>query len=100
MVYSSPIIRQGRAVGLRGIIVDMTERKKVEEELLKSRHLASVGEAAAMVGHDLRNPLQATTTTLYLAKKLLKSGKLEERNEGLGLLDDLDEQVHYMDKIV
>ena len=100
LIHSTPIIREGKPVGVRGVAMDITERKQMEEELLRSRHLAAVGEAAAMVGHDLRNPLQATTTTLYLAKKLLSSGKREERGEALGLLNDLDEQVRYMDKIV
>jgi two-component system sporulation sensor kinase A len=100
MAYASPIIKERKAVGLRGVVVDITERKKTEEELLKSRHLAAVGEAAAMVGHDLRNPLQTTTTTLYLTKKLLSSGKPEDKSEGLALLNVLDDQVYYMDKIV
>jgi PAS domain S-box-containing protein len=80
--------------------IDISERNHMEEELLKSKRLAAVGEAAAMVGHDLRNPLQTTTTTLYLAKKLLSSGGDEGKNEALGLLKDLDDQVYYMDKIV
>jgi len=100
MIYSSAIMREGKAVGLRGIIVDMTERKQMEENLLRSKHLAAIGEAAAMVGHDLRNPLQATTSTLYLAKKLLGSGRTDERDEALGLLEELDNQVYYMNKVV
>jgi PAS domain S-box-containing protein len=80
--------------------VDISERKRMEEELLRAKHLAAVGEAAAMVGHDLRNPLQATATTLYLAKKLLSSAKADERAEAMGLLEGLDGQIYYMDKVV
>jgi len=80
--------------------VDISERKRMEEELLRSKRLAAVGEAAAMVGHDLRNPLQATTATLYLAKKLLSSGGAKERDHAVELLDDLDGEIYYMDKIV
>jgi signal transduction histidine kinase len=72
----------------------------MREELLKSKRLAAVGEAAAMVGHDLRNPLQATVTIVYLVKKLLSSGGVEERNRAFGLLEELNDQVYYMDKIV
>lgn len=36
MVRSAPIVREGRIVGLRGIIVDITERKEAEEALRKS----------------------------------------------------------------
>jgi two-component system sensor histidine kinase HydH len=80
--------------------IDISERKRMEEELLKSKRLATVGETATMVGHDLRNPLQATLTSLYPAKRLLGSGRVEDRNEALGLLEDLDNQVYYMNKIV
>jgi signal transduction histidine kinase len=72
----------------------------MREELLKSKRLAAVGEAAAMVGHDLRNPLQAMVTIVYLVKKLLSFGGVEERNKAFGLLEELNDQVHYMDKIV
>ena len=33
IIYSSPIIHENKPVGLRGIIVDITERKKAEEQL-------------------------------------------------------------------
>ncbi len=35
LVYGGPIISQGRTVGVRGILVDMTERKQAEEMLRK-----------------------------------------------------------------
>jgi PAS domain S-box-containing protein len=34
--FSSPIIRQNKPVGLRGIVIDMTERKQAEKELRES----------------------------------------------------------------
>lgn len=36
MVFGSPILREGEIVGRRGIIVDISERKKQEEKLLKA----------------------------------------------------------------
>jgi two-component system cell cycle sensor histidine kinase/response regulator CckA len=35
-IYSSPVVREHTAIGLRGIIVDLTERKKTEEALRES----------------------------------------------------------------
>ncbi len=32
-IYTSPVIRENKPVGLRGIIVDITEHKKIEEKL-------------------------------------------------------------------
>jgi PAS domain S-box-containing protein len=100
IVYAAAVMRENRAVGVRGIVVDITERKHLEAELSKAQRLAAIGETAAMVGHDLRNPLQATTGALYLARKLLKSEKAEERKKAVELLYMLDDQISYMDKIV
>jgi diguanylate cyclase (GGDEF)-like protein/PAS domain S-box-containing protein/putative nucleotidyltransferase with HDIG domain len=35
--YSAPIIKNGKAVGLRGVTIDITERKQMERELEKYR---------------------------------------------------------------
>jgi len=39
MIHSSPILRGNEPVGLRGIIVDITDRKEVEEALRKEREM-------------------------------------------------------------
>lgn len=91
---------EGRIVDVVGVAIDISERKKLEEELLKTQRLAAIGETAAMVGHDLRNPLQAMTGTVYVVKKLIESPKVEEKKEAAELLNTLDEQVGYMEKIV
>jgi PAS domain S-box-containing protein len=70
------------------------------KELREAERMAAIGETTAMVGHDLRNPLQAMTGTLYLAKKFVSSEKVEDRNEAVGLLGTLDDEIQYMDKIV
>jgi signal transduction histidine kinase len=73
------------------------ELKEVQENLLKSQRLAAIGEAAAMVGHDLRNPLQAIVNVIYLARMQLESLSNGELKESL---DVIEEQVEYMNKIV
>jgi PAS domain S-box-containing protein len=74
-----PIILNGKEHLLESFI-DISERKRMEERLLQSERLASIGGAAAMVGHDLRNPLQSTANTLYLARKLLSTKKLRTKS--------------------
>jgi len=36
IIHSAPIIHEGKAVGLRGIMIDITERKRAEEALKES----------------------------------------------------------------
>jgi PAS domain S-box-containing protein len=40
VVYSSPVLREGRVAGLRGFIIDITERKRVEAAEREQRTLA------------------------------------------------------------
>lgn len=73
------------------------ELKEAQDSLIKSQRLTAIGEAAAMVGHDLRNPLQAIVNTIYLANKKLASSGNDEVRE---VLRTIGEQVEYMNKIV
>jgi two-component system NtrC family sensor kinase len=90
----------GRPSEIIGYLVDISERKQMEERLLQAERLAAIGKTTAMVGHDLRNPLQGMTTLLYLAKRALKSRKAAGKREVAGLLNTFDGQIAYMEKIV
>ncbi len=77
------------------------ENKKNLEKLRASERLATIGQTAGMVGHDLRNPLQSIVGEVYLAKANLK--ELPESESKRRLQESIDfilEQIIYMDKIV
>lgn len=78
--------------------------KKAQEQLLKSERLAAIGELATMVGHDLRNPLQAIeNATYYLNNELsrlppsIAHAHLQKAIEMLHIISD---SVNYADKII
>lgn len=74
--------------------VDITERKDAER-------LAAIGATAGMVGHDIRNPLQAILGELYLSKKEIDS--LPESDSKKYLKDSvqsIEDNIFYIDKIV
>ena len=52
-----------------GAGIDITSRLEAENALKSVERLAAIGETAAMVGHDLRNPLQAIRFAIDLQKK-------------------------------
>jgi two-component system sensor histidine kinase PilS (NtrC family) len=49
----------GNSVGLIAIFQDLTERKQVQEQLRRADRLAALGQLAANIAHEIRNPLAA-----------------------------------------
>ncbi len=79
--------------------------KLVEErtmQLKEKERMAAIGETSAMVGHDLRNPLQAVVNNLYLIRKEIRHSELnrERRSKILEFLENIVRETGYMDKIV
>ncbi len=57
-------------VGLLTIARDITERKKLQEELFHSEKLASIGQLAAGVAHQINNPLGAISGRAQMLLRL------------------------------
>ena len=72
----SPIrAENGRITGLSSIARDMTERKRLEEQLLQSQKMDAVGRLAGGIAHDFNNIL-----TAILGYSDLLIGQIEERH--------------------
>lgn len=75
MVFGNPIIRNGEIVGRRGIIVDISERKKQEEKLLKAKeeleHINNTLEQN--VAERTKQLTEANTQLLKVQKENLQS---------------------------
>jgi PAS domain S-box-containing protein len=88
----------GEVLGVGAVVVDITERKSAEqelsrlnaeleqrvekrtaelraaqEELLRRERLATLGQLTATVSHELRNPLGAMRSSIYVVEKKLES---------------------------
>lgn len=64
--------KDGSLSGFRGIDRDITEKKKMEEELLKSKKLESIGFLAGGIAHDFNNLLTAILGNLSMAQMQVK----------------------------
>ncbi len=62
-----------------GVIKDITDRKKMEEELLKSRNLESIAILSKGIAHDFNNMLTSVLGFISLSKELLPTSDQAHR---------------------
>jgi len=67
----------GKAIGTVGVFKDISEKKRMEEQILHVQKLESVGVLAGGIAHDFNNILTAIVGNISLAKMYAKTeGKL------------------------
>jgi PAS domain S-box-containing protein len=87
----------GVDVGAAFVLHDITLRKQMEQKLLVAERLTSIGELAGILGHDLRNPLNALGIASYYLKR--KYGKVLDEKDQV-MFDSIDKSIEYSIKIV
>lgn len=76
---SNLIDHRGKRIGDIVIFQDLTSIIKMERSLEKSRRLAIIGEMAAGLAHEIRNPLASLGGSIQMLKKDLKLNPMDER---------------------
>jgi two-component system sensor histidine kinase HydH len=87
----------GKPIEVNGYWIDVTELKRMEEELRHAQRMATIGELAAMVGHDLRNPLTGISGAAYYLKESLPPTVDDRAKE---MLTVIEQAVEYADGIM
>jgi PAS domain S-box-containing protein len=72
----------GRTALLLGVITDLSEKQRLDQQLVQSGKLAAIGELAAGVAHEINNPLFAILgLTEFLLKESEAGSKAHQRLE-------------------
>jgi signal transduction histidine kinase len=83
---------------LEGLVEQKTDLlEQTQAKLVKSERLATIGELAGMVGHDLRNPLTSIKGAVYFLRSKY-TPKLDP--VGREMLQTIDRSIDYSNKIV
>jgi len=85
LIFESPLVDQnGRQTGWMGSILDISDRKRAEdlnrmqeEKLQASARLASMGELASTLAHELNQPLAAISSYTTGALNMMQNGALD-----------------------
>lgn len=86
---------RGRLLGRSCIMRDVTHLKRLQEELVRSRSLAVVGELAATVAHEIKNPLAGISGAVQVLEDAIPvtDSRREVVGEILGQIRRLDKTV-------
>jgi signal transduction histidine kinase len=92
-VYSSPLEIDGEH-GQILTLVDVTEAVKAEAALRQSAALAAVGEAAAQLAHEIKNPLGS----IRLGIEMLREHAVND--DALKTITLVERGIHHLNKLV
>ena len=89
-------------VGIVVVVRDITEKKQMENLLVMSEKMSALGQAATMVGHDLRNPLQAIRNAAYCINQDLSRNATDGSSfdSSFRMLQIIEDAIVYSDNIV
>jgi len=67
----TPILDGKRKIGYMGVAIDLREKKKLEEELIRSERLAAMGKMSSLFAHEIKNPLGSISLNVELLEEEL-----------------------------
>ncbi len=94
---STTVLRdgKGRYAGRASIVRDVTERDRIRRELTKKESLAVIGEMAAAIAHEIKNPLAGIGGAVQVIGRSFQ--KDDERMEVIG---EIQHQVRRLDEAI
>jgi PAS domain S-box-containing protein len=85
LVRLAPLSHEGRVGQVLGCVLDVSEQRRLQEQLSQKQKIESLGTMARGIGHDFNNLLTAVMGNSGLARRRLQKGR-----EAHDLLDEID----------
>lgn len=86
---------EGNAIGTLSSGNDVTERERMSQELLEKESLAKLGEMAAVVAHEVKNPIAGIGGALRIIGDRLPAG-----DQGRDIIKDILERLDNLNNVV
>ncbi len=81
-----------------GVVRDLTDLKRMQDQMLQSKSLAAIGEMAALLAHEIKNPLAGISGGIEVLRESMKPGdqRREVMEAILGQVKRLDHAVRQL----
>ncbi len=90
-----PLVEEGQPASIVMIMTDITQRKRLEQQLIQSEKLMATGEMAAIIAHEFRNALTSVKMILQLQHESRRRTEDERASLNVALAS-----IHHMETIV
>ncbi len=93
--YNTAVLtdRQGEALGIILSFTDLTEVKRLQEQMELRERLIALGEMSAGIAHELRNPMAVISGYLNLLSKKIDA-------QGRNIIRDIAGEINGMNRII
>ncbi len=88
LTISSVYSDTNERIGYHGIEIDLTDRKRLEAQIIQSEKLSAIGESVATLVHEIRNPLNGIAMNIYMLEQSADTEQrwTEEERESIHLI--------------
>ncbi|HNW91390.1 MAG TPA: ATP-binding protein [bacterium] len=85
----------GQVLGVIAMIIETTRLRELQEEVERAERLAAVGQLAAGVAHEVRNPLSGISGFVELLQR-----KVTDNDAALRLTEKIQQEIRHLNGIV
>ena len=90
---------KNQIAGALGIGQDVTEQKRLETQILQSERLATIGQMASKVAHEIRNPLSSISLNAELLEDEIQAAGQAVSEDAEVLLQSIISEVDRVEKL-
>ncbi|MDR4505697.1 MAG: ATP-binding protein [Candidatus Scalindua sp.] len=97
--YSMIRDEKGKAEYVVGVIRDITEMKKFNEELIKSKTLSILGQFSHELVHEIKNPLNSITIQMLLLEREIRKKEFNHEKELSSVVRVVREEINRLSRL-
>ncbi|MBI4551197.1 MAG: PAS domain S-box protein [Candidatus Latescibacteria bacterium] len=92
--------KAGQTTGVIAIGQDVTEQRRLEEQVLQAERLAAVGRMAAQVAHEIRNPLSSIGLNIELLADEIRERRWNDSDEAKELVQVALSEIERLNDVI